>query len=129
MQASRVGCMDGTGGIISGRDMFKAINEISQGTACNHVKPKPMNLIMPNGKKTTTDKERMDIMRPHCEKLYNPAQPRLVSPDALEFIVRRERFQELDDPYTWEEFTKAVNGLETRSHQGRTGSQRNISRR
>ena len=56
MQASRVGCMDGTGGIISGRDMFKAINEISQGTACNHVKPKPMNLIMPNGNKTTTDR-------------------------------------------------------------------------
>ncbi len=67
-----------------------------------------MSLRLPNGEKAKTDEEHMSVFHPHCIRIFN--NHRIVSPEALEF-VKRETYQELDNPITWEEFNSAVTGM------------------
>ena len=74
---------------------------------------------LPNGTKTRTDKENIQVMQPHCIRILN--NHKIVSPKALEFAVQRERYKKLDNPMTWGELTKAVDGLKNNKAPGSNG--------
>jgi hypothetical protein len=44
-----------------------------------------------------------------------------VSPQALDFIKKRETYAELDNPITWEEFRNAMNGRKNDISPGANG--------
>ena len=98
---------------------WKAVHECELGNKINHQKTKTMALKLPNGQRAKTDKENMSVFRPHCIKIFN--NHRIVSPEALNFIKRRETYAELDNPITWEEFKAAVNGMKNDKSPGANG--------
>ena len=98
------------------RSMWEAINECKLGHENNYSRPQTMALLKDDGTKTTNDKENIAIMRSHCEKLFN--NKKVVSPDALDLIDQRNTETDLDNPITWKEFTKAINGLKNNKSPG-----------
>jgi hypothetical protein len=50
-------------------------------------------------------------MNPHLNKVYNNKRP--VDYTVLNLIEQRTIMEELDAPFTWKEFSNAVNGLKT----------------
>ena len=75
-----------------------------------------MKLTLPTGNAATNDKENMSILHPHCEKLFN--NKKLVSPNALTLIHQRDTDPTLDNPITWQKFTKAIKGLKNNKSPG-----------
>jgi hypothetical protein len=98
---------------------WKAVRKCKLGNKITHQKIKTMALKLPNGQRAKTDKENMSAFRPHCIKIFN--NHRIMSPEALNFIKRRETYAELDNPITWEEFKAAVNGMKNDKSPGANG--------
>ena len=98
------------------RSMWEAINECKLGHENNYTRPQIMTLARPDGSRTTNDKENIEIMRPHCEKLFN--NKKQVSADALDLIHTRPTETELDSHISWREFTKAISGLKNNKSPG-----------
>ncbi len=61
----------------------------------------------------------MSVFRPYCIRVFN--NHRIESPEALEFITKRETYLELDNPITWEEFTTLVTGMKNDKSPGANG--------
>jgi hypothetical protein len=85
-----------------------------------------MALTKNDGTRTTNNKENIEIMRTHCEKLFN--NKKLVSADALDLISERPIETELDNNISWKEFTKAISGLKTTNHREPTKYQPKLSK-
>ena len=98
------------------RAMWKAIDECKLGHENNYKRPSTMKLTKEDGSKTTNDEENINIMRSHCEKLFN--NKKLVSPNALDLIKQRAIKADLDNAITWKEFTTAINGLKNNKSPG-----------
>ena len=96
--------------------MWDAVKECKLGHENNYIRPQIISLTREDGAKTTNNKENIDIMRTHCEKLFN--NKKQVSPDALDLIDQRETEENLDRPITWKEFSKAINGLKNNKAPG-----------
>ena len=110
--AEKIGTLSGD----NTKAMWDAIKTCKLGHEVNYHRPTTMALTLPNGKKATNDKENMSVLLPHCEKLFNNTSN--VSPNALDHIDQREVETSLDDPITWKEFTKAINGLKNNKSPG-----------
>jgi hypothetical protein len=66
-----------------------------------------MALKLPNGKLAETDAENASVMHPHLNKVYNnKRQPEYT---VLDLIEQCTIMEELDTPFTWKEFSNAVN--------------------
>ena len=98
------------------KSMWEAVKECELGHENNYIRPQTMSLTKEDGSRTTNNKENIEIMRSHCEKLFN--NKKQVSPDALDLIDQRETEVDLDRPITWKEFTKAINGLKNNRSPG-----------
>jgi hypothetical protein len=98
---------------------WKALQECELGNKINHKKKKLMSLRLPNGEKAKSDKENMSVFHPHCIRIFN--NHRIVSSEALDFVMRRETYQKLDNPITWEEFNSAVTGMKNNKSPGANG--------
>ena len=74
---------------------------------------------MPNGKKSSNDKEHMSVFHPHFLKLYT--NQRSPYANAADFIKQRENFAGLDVDISWKEFIAAVNDLKNDKSNGLNG--------
>ena len=101
------------------KNTWIAIREIIGGLGGHHSKPKRMAMKMPNGKKSSSDKEHMSVFQPHFHKLYN--NQRSPYANAADFIKQREKFSNLDIEISWEEFLIAVNDLKNDKAPGLNG--------
>ena len=110
--AQRIGTLSGE----NTRAMWEAIKECKLGHENNYIRPQIMSLTKEDGSRTTNNKDNIEIMRSHCEKLFN--NKKQVSPNALNLIDQRETEPDLDRPITWKEFTKAINGLRNNKSPG-----------
>jgi len=98
------------------RTMWEAVKDCKLGHEINYLRPQNMSLTLADGARATNDKENMSVMQAHCQKLFNNRKE--VSPDALDHITQREVEPSLDDPITWKEFTRAINGLKNNKSPG-----------
>ena len=66
-----------------------------------------MALKLPNGKLAENDAANASVMHPHLNKVYNNKR----QPDytVLDLIEQCAIMEELDTPFTWKEFSNAVN--------------------
>ena len=78
-----------------------------------------MSLRMPNGTRANNDKDNMNVMLPHCQRMFNNHRP--VSPSALEHMKQRNEISELGDPITKDEFTLAIRRLKNNKSPGANG--------
>jgi hypothetical protein len=77
---------------------MKSSTQMQTGEQNQPQKTKTMSLKLPNSRKAKTDKENMNVFQPHCIRIFN--NQRIVSPEALEFIRKQEKYIELDNPIT-----------------------------
>ena len=110
--AEKIGTLSGD----NTKAMWDAIKTCKLGHEVNYQRPTSMALTLPCGRKANNDKENMSVLQPHCEKLFNNIKP--VSLTALDNIDQRNIETSLDDPITWKEFTRALNGLKNNKSPG-----------
>ena len=103
----------------SPKDAWSALKESIAGDTCHHNKPVTMKMKRKNGKLATKDKENMEVVAEHLNKVYNTHQNRLA--DAAIMLKQREEFTELGEQITWKEFLKAITNLKNDKAPGVTG--------
>ena len=98
---------------------WESIKILNGGDTAHHIEKKVMALKLPNGKLAENDAENQSVMHPHLNKVYNNTRP--VDYTVLELIEQRAIMEELDAPFTWKEFSNAVNGLKNCKAPGLNG--------
>ena len=101
------------------RKLYADVNYETKSTTKKQIQCHSNCLKLPNGQKAKTDKENMSIFHPHFVRVYN--NNRIVLPEALEFITKRDTYLKLDDPITWEEFKSAVKKMKNEKSPGANG--------
>jgi hypothetical protein len=67
---------------------------------------------LPDETFATNASENMSVFAPHFQQVYNNYRP--VDPHFVKHVTQQRMLWELNDPITWEEFTKAVKKLKMR---------------
>ena len=101
------------------RQAWQAIKELIAGDSCHHNKPVAMKMKMKNGELASNDKQNMEVVEEHLNKVYNAKRERFA--DAAKMIKQREEYSELDHPITMKEFAKAIAKLKNGKAPGTTG--------
>jgi hypothetical protein len=78
-----------------------------------------MAIFLPGGSQATNASENMSDFGLHFQHVYNNHRP--VDPRFIKHVTQRRTLWELNDPITWEEFTKAVKKLKNAKAAGLTG--------
>ncbi len=78
-----------------------------------------MAMCLPDGSCTTNASENMPVLAPHFQQVFN--NHRSTDPTLLEHITQQQTLWELNDPISWEEFSKAVRKLKNVKAAGITG--------
>ena len=98
---------------------WESIKILNGGDTAHHIEKKVMALKLPNGKLAENDVENQSVMHPHLNKVYNNKRP--VDYTLLDLIEQCAIMEELDAPFTWKEFSNAVNGLKNCKAPGLNG--------
>ena len=98
---------------------WESIKILNGGDPAHHIEKKVMALKLPNGKLAENDVENQSVMHPHLNKVYNNKRP--VDYILLDLIEQCAIMEELDAPFTWKEFSNAVNGLKNCKAPGLNG--------
>ena len=78
-----------------------------------------MKMKMKNGELASNDKQNMEVVEEHLNKVYNAKRERFAG--AAKMVKQREEFSELDHPITMKEFAKAIAKLKNGKAPGTTG--------
>jgi hypothetical protein len=62
------------------KEGWRMAREIEAGVTGHHTKPITMKMKMENGKLANDDKDNMEVMATHFEKVYNNTEPLKSSP-------------------------------------------------
>ncbi len=78
-----------------------------------------MAMCLPDRSRATNASENMSVFAPHFQRVYNNHRP--VNPHFVEHVTQQRTLWELNNPITWEEFSKAVKKLKNAKSAGLTG--------
>ena len=98
---------------------WEHIRLLTKGESAHHRKLTTMAMRLPDGTRATTASENMSVFAPHFHKVFN-AQ-RTTDSSVLDNVPQRRTMWELNDPISWEEFSKAVRKLKNAKAPGLTG--------
>ena len=98
---------------------WEYIRILTKGEAAHHRKSKNMAMRMEDGKKAGNDKENMEVMYPHFQRVFNNHRP--VDDSVLDLLEQRRTEWDLNDCITWKEFDRAVNKLTAGKAPGLNG--------
>jgi hypothetical protein len=77
-----------------------------------------MAMRLPDGSRATNASENMSVLALHFQQVFN--NHRSTDPTLLEHITQRRTLWELNDPISWEEFSKTVRKLKNAKAAGLT---------
>jgi hypothetical protein len=92
---------------------------LTKGESAHHEKKTMMAMRLPDGSCASNASENMSVFSPHFHRVYNTH--RATNPILLDQVPQRHILWELDNPITWEEFSKAVTKLKNAKAPGLTG--------
>ncbi len=98
---------------------WEHIRLLTKGESAHHHCQTMMAMHLPDGTRATNASENMSVFAPHFQQVYNNHCP--VDPCFVEHVTQRRTLWELNNPITWEEFTKAVKKLKNAKAAGLTG--------
>jgi hypothetical protein len=98
---------------------WEHIRLLTKGEAAHHEKKTAMAMRLPDGSRATNASENMSVFAPHFHRVYNAK--RATDPTILAQVPQRRTMWELNDPITWDEFSKAVRKLKNAKAPGLTG--------
>ena len=98
---------------------WEHIRLLTKGEAAHHEKKTAMAMRLPDGSRATNASENMSVFAPHFHRVYNAE--RATDPTILAQVPQRRTMWELNDPITWDEFSKAVRKLKNAKAPGLTG--------
>jgi hypothetical protein len=98
---------------------WEHIRLLTKGEAAHHEKKTAMAMRLPDGSRATNASENMSVFAPHFDRVYNAK--RATDPTILAQVPQRCTMWELNDPITWDEFSKAVKKLKNAKAPGLTG--------
>ena len=90
----------------SPKDAWSALKDLITGDTSHHNKLVTVKMKRKNGQLATNDKENMEVVAEHLNKVYNTHQNRFA--DAAMMLKQREEFTELGEQIIWKEFSKAI---------------------
>ncbi len=100
------------------------IRLLAKGESAHHQKKTTMAMHLPDGSRAANASTNMSAFSPHFNQVYNNHHATDLT--LLEQVSQRCTLWELDDPISWEEFSKAVMKLKkcenSRPHRGPAGS-------
>jgi hypothetical protein len=92
---------------------------LTKGDSAHHQRRTTMAMYLSDETCATNSSENMSVFAPHFQRVYNNHRP--VYPCFVEHVTQQRMLWELNDPITWEEFTKAVKKLKNAKAAGLTG--------
>ena len=98
---------------------WEQIHLLTKSEAAHHEKKITMAMRLPDGSRATNASENMSVFAPHFDQVYNAK--RATDPTLLAQVPQRRTMWELNDPITWEEFSKAVKKLKNAKAPGLIG--------
>jgi len=101
------------------RLVWEHIHLLTKGEAAHHEKKTAMAMRLPDGSRATNASENMSVFAPHFHRVYNAK--RATDPTILAQVPQRRTMWELNDPITWDKFSKAVRKLKNAKAPGLTG--------
>jgi hypothetical protein len=98
---------------------WEHIRLLTKGESAHHQQHTAMAMRLPNGSHATNASENMSVLAPHFQWVFNNH----CSTDLtlLEHITQWQTLWELNNPISWEEFSKAVRKLNNAKAAGLTG--------
>jgi hypothetical protein len=88
---------------------WEHIHILTKGESAHHQRQSTIAMQLPNGKRATTAAENMSVFAPHFQRVLNNHRP--VDLEFANHVPQRRTLWELNDPITWNEFTRAVTKL------------------
>jgi hypothetical protein len=98
---------------------WEHIRLLTKGKSAHHEKKTTMEMRLPDGSRASNNLDNMSVFSPHFNRVYNTHHA--TNPTLLNQVPQRCTLWELDDPITWEEFSKAVTKLKNAKVPGLTG--------
>jgi hypothetical protein len=98
---------------------WEHIRLLTKGEATHHEKKTAMAMRLPDSSRATNASENMSVFAPHFHRVYNAKQA--TDPTNLAQVPQCCTMWELNDPITWDEFSKAVRKLKNAKAPGLTG--------
>jgi hypothetical protein len=95
------------------------IRLLAKGESSHHQKKTMMAMGLPDGLRTANASKNMSVIYPHFNQVYNNLCT--TDPTLLEQVPQCRTLWELNDPISWEEFSKAVTKLKNAKAPGLTG--------
>jgi hypothetical protein len=90
------------------KEAWKATRLIQESFTGHHQQPTQMKMRMPGGKLAETDKQNIQVLHPHFDKIFNGQSLPVNIPEVLEEIPQRIIFHELDEPPTMSELEAQI---------------------
>ncbi len=91
---------------------------LTKGESAHHQQCTAMTIRLPDGSCTTNATENMSVLALHFQRVFNNHCS--TDPTLLEHITQQRTLWELNDPISWEEFSKAVRKLKNAKAAGLT---------
>jgi hypothetical protein len=97
---------------------WEHISLLTKGESTHHEKKTTIAMCLPDGLRASNASENMSVFYPHFNQVYNTHCT--ANPTLLDQVPQCHILWELDDPITWEEFSKAVTKLKNAKVPGLT---------
>ena len=95
---------------------WERVKILTGGTTSHHEKPTIMQMRMLTGKLATMDKENVEVLGPHFEKVFNKHRP--IEWKLIDDIKQRQTMYELNDSITWKELKTSIAKLANNKSTG-----------
>ena len=92
--------------IFNPKAAWESVKILTGGTTSHHPKPNIMQIFLPTGNISTTDKENAEVLGPHFEKVFNKHRP--IKWKLIDKIKQHQTMYELNDPITWAEIKTVI---------------------
>jgi hypothetical protein len=97
---------------------WEHIRMLMGGKSAHHNKIKNMAMRLPDGRLAKNAAENMSVMYPHFQRVFNNHRP--TNSTILELVPQQRTMWELNDPITWDEFSRADRKLKNGKATGLT---------
>jgi hypothetical protein len=92
---------------------------LTKGKSAHHQQHTAMAMRIPDGSRATNASENISVFAPHFHQVFNNHCS--TDPTLLEHITQQRMLWELNNPISWEEFSKAVKKLKNAKAAGLAG--------